>query len=150
MRRGTELEPIAREAFQAETGYDVSKIGLCVADDNICACSPDGLIVRGQAFDGGLEIKCPLKETHVAYCLAGELPPEYKPQVHWSLAVTGLKIWHFWSFHPHYKPLHVIVERDEYTAKVERAMREFVAMYREAYEKAKRDVFIPVEFQEAA
>lgn len=150
MQRGHELEPIAREAFATETGFDVKEVGLCVAHDNICACSPDGLIYNGQTLAAGLEIKCPLKETHAEYVLAGDLPDTYKPQVHWSLAVTGLDTWHFWSFHPAYKPLHVIVRRDAYTAKVEAAMGQFVDLYRAAYEKAKAQLFIPAKYQEDA
>ena len=150
MQRGSELEPAAREAFEAQTGLKVTEVGLCVADDNICACSPDGLIYEDKKLIAGLEIKCPLKATHVEYLLAGELPGEYKGQVHWSLAVTGLSEWHFWSFHPCYKPLHLVVRRDGYTAKVEAAMAEFVAMYRAAYDVAKVRAFIPAQYLEAA
>lgn len=146
MARGTAMEAEAREAFIAEKGLDVVEVGLCVADDNICACSPDGLI-RGSDGEwlAGLEIKCPLKEAHAEYVLEGGLPDAYKAQVHWSLAVTGLSEWHFWSYHPCFKPLHVLVKRDAYTAKVEASMAEFVRQYREAYAAAKSNLFLPKE-----
>jgi len=151
MQRGNELEPAARDAFESETGLKVSEVGLCVADDNICACSPDGLIFDDAGKPvWGVEIKCPLKATHMGYLLNGGLPDEYKGQVHWSLAVTGFDEWHFWSYHPCYKPLHVLVRRDSYTAKVEAAMSEFVAMYRAAYEVAKVRAFIPAQYLEDA
>lgn len=149
MNRGKEMEPEAREAFATETGLSVVEVGLIVADDNICACSPDGLIRACEdRWAAGLEIKCPLKDAHTEYVLEGVLPDAHKAQVHWSLAVTGFQKWHFWSWHPRAKPLHVIVERDAYTAKVEEAMREFVNQYREAYALAKEKVFIPVELLE--
>jgi putative phage-type endonuclease len=148
MKRGSEMEPIAREAFEAETGLKVSEVGLCVADDNICACSPDGLILDAGNPVSGVEIKCPLKETHAEYVLNGVLPDAYKSQIHWSLAVTGLDTWHFWSFHPCYKPLHLVVQRDAFTTKVEAAMVEFMKLYRESHAKAVKSLFIPADYLE--
>lgn len=149
MKRGTELEPVAREAFEATFDLKAKEVGLCVADDEICACSPDGLIFDAAGKPvGGLEIKCPLKEEHAAYVLSGGLPDAYKAQVHWSLAVTGLPVWHFWSFHPRFKPLHVVVPRDSYTEKVKAAQAEFVKLYQQSYEKAVDSLFVPVDLAE--
>ncbi len=154
MTRGRELEPVARAAFEAETGLTVTEVGLVKAADGICICSPDGLIKGGTSnteWTEGLEIKCPTKDIHTEYVLRGELPDIYKPQVHWSMAVTGLNTWHFWSYHESpngrksLKPLHVIVRRDGYTEKIEAAMRKFVSIYREAYGQAVTQLAIPVE-----
>lgn len=150
MTRGKDLEPVARDAFRAETCLPVVEVGFVMADDGICGCSPDGLIHfdNNKEWCAGLEIKCPLKEVHAEYVFEGALPDSYKQQVHWSLAVTGLPRWHFWSFHPRLKPLHVIVERDAYTVKVESAMAEFVKEYREIYGRGLTDLCIPVELLE--
>lgn len=143
MKRGKELEPIAREAFIAETGAAVSEVGLVIADNGVCACSPDGLIKGpdGNFFEG-LEIKCPLKDSHAEYVLDGCLPEAYKAQIHWSLAVTGLSRWNFWSFHPKFKPLHIVVERDDYTQKVAAAMEQFSELFREAWAKANKSLYL--------
>lgn len=153
MLRGTDLEHEAREAFRAETGLTVREVGIVIADDNICACSPDGLILApesmGVEYLGGLEIKCPLKDKHARWVMDGVLPAEYRPQVHWSLAVTGFDEWHFWSFHPAYRPFHLIVKRDDYTAKVEKALASFVQQYRDAMTAAKPKLQIPAELAAA-
>lgn len=149
MKRGKELEPIARAAFCAETGHKIKEVGLIIGDNNVCACSPDGLIVGSNGeYIGGLEIKCPLKATHAEYVLDGGLPDTYKTQVHWSLAVTGLSRWEFWSFHPKFKPLHVVVEPDDYTRKVAAAMDQFAAMFREAWIKANKSLYLDAIYTE--
>lgn len=134
MDRGKELEPEAREAFASMTGLEVEQVGFVIADDGICGCSPDGLIWDGSAaaYVAGVEIKCPIPKTHIGYIMEGGLPDDYRQQVHGSMAVTGLSEWHFYSYFPGMKPHHVIVQRDEYTAKVEAALKEFVTKYREA------------------
>lgn len=127
--RGTELEPEARAAFAAHTGYEVIETGFCTRDDGLVGCSPDGLIHDGGKPIAGLEMKCPAAKTHVHYVLHGELPDDYKQQVHGGMAVTGLNEWHFWSYYPGLKPLHVVVKRDDYTEKLTEAVNQFVMDY---------------------
>ena len=76
----------------------------------MAGCSPDG-IIRGQ--ECGLEIKCPSAAVHVKYLLRGTLPPEYAPQVHGSIFITGFPRWRFVSYRRHFPPLVLTVERDE-------------------------------------
>lgn len=121
--RGNLLEPLAREAYEARTGYSVSTVGMCIHNSGGFGCSPDGLIAPkfpavaegAEEWERGTEIKCPIPETHAKYLLAGTLPDEYRPQVHHSLAVTGLQRWDFFSFCPGLPSLLVTVERDDYT-----------------------------------
>lgn len=128
--RGTEMEPEAREAFSLHTGHTLKQVGFCTQDNGVVGCSPDSLIVDADGnYIGGLEVKCPFPETHVGYLLKGGLPDTYKQQVHGSMAVTGLNVWHFWSYFPGMRPHHVIVERDLYTAKVEEAIQTFLIEY---------------------
>jgi hypothetical protein len=54
-------------------------------------------------------------DTHVDYLLAGELPAKYKPQVHFSMAVTGIRAWFFMSYFPGLNPLILKVQWGEYT-----------------------------------
>jgi putative phage-type endonuclease len=134
--RGVQLEPEAREAFTKHTGLAVEQVGFIIGDDGVCGCSPDSLIMHGDKPVAGLEIKCPIPKTHVGYVLDGELPSEYVQQVHGSMAVTGLNQWHFFSYFPGMRPFHIIAKRDDYTAKMEVAIHEFVQKYKAATAQA--------------
>jgi len=123
-------EPIARNAFRDATGLDVIEAGFCESIAHpVLGCSPDGLIRRDGEIVAGLEIKCPCVDKHVEYLLSGELPKEYAPQVHWSLAVTGLPAWYFISYFPSLNPLIIRVERSDYTEKLAQAAIEFAERY---------------------
>lgn len=136
--RGKETEPEAREAFSTilDAPFAVKEVGFVLGDDLVCGCSPDGLIYEGEALVSGVEIKCPSPKVHVGYVLDGGLPSAYKQQVHGSMVVTGLTCWHFWSYFPGLRPHHIIVQRDDYTAKLQAALWEFVASYKAEYAKA--------------
>lgn len=128
IRRGNQLEPEARRWYEFECGLDVRQVGLCLTDDGRFGCSPDGLV--GE--DGGLELKCPLPATHVAYLLEGKVPDDYMPQVHGSLIVTGRKWWEFVSYCPGLPSLRVRVTPTDYTRKLELALEQFWADYQAA------------------
>lgn len=63
MRRGQELEPKARELYQARTGYIVDEAGVVLTPDRWFGYSTDGS-VYGQK--GGIEIKVPSASDKVA------------------------------------------------------------------------------------
>ena len=107
MRRGTELEPEARSAFEFITEIDVETISL-IKSSNRVHCSPDGLTSDG----GGLEIKCPIAATQCKYLSENRLPIEYVGQVQHSLMVSCLPHWWFFSYHPKIKPLILKVKPD--------------------------------------
>lgn len=136
--RGKETEPEARDAFATilEAGRTVEEVGFVLGDDQVCGCSPDGLIYEGEALVSGVEIKCPSPKVHVGYVLDGGLPDAYKQQVHGSMVIAGLPEWHFWSYFPGLRPHHVIIKRDDYTAKLQAALWQFVASYKAAYADA--------------
>lgn len=144
VRRGNMLEPEARFFYEEKTGFKVDQPGYIQHDAGGFGCSPDGMVFKGKASDAlidinpdgsikisyvshGLEIKCPMPETHMAYLLAGTLPHEYKHQVHGSMAVTGLDRWDFLSYCPGEAPLLLTVKRDEFTDRLERGLIELVA-----------------------
>jgi hypothetical protein len=125
MKRGTELEPTAREAYEIHTGFKVREVGFISHDCDGFGVSPDGLIVGDSDFpigEGdvyhGLELKCPVARTMLKWLDAGTLPDEHKLQVHASMAASGLSRWDFFAWHPELVPLHIIVERDEFTEQV--------------------------------
>lgn len=128
---GNEHEPHARDMFRERTSLDVVEVGFVNrADEAPIGCSPDGLIIDSNGnYIAGLEIKCPQVDTHIDYLLTGELPPEYKLQVHGSMAVTGLDSWWFMSYFPGLNPFIIEVKRDEFTGKVSDALDQFVIDY---------------------
>jgi hypothetical protein len=129
MLRGLELEPEARRFFEFETGLPTIEVGFITDDNKTVGCSPDSLIPFAadleSQFKAGLEIKCPKASTQIGYLLGGDLPDYYRPQIHWSMAVTGLKTWWFLSYFPELEPLIVECVWDEYTDAIKTAMEEF-------------------------
>ena len=97
MQYGTETEPLARSAYEAETGFSVNEVGLCIHPTiERAGASPDGLVGNS----GLTEIKCPKVATHLAYMLAGVVPSGYKNQMMWQMACTGRDWCDFVSFRP--------------------------------------------------
>ncbi len=129
MRQGTEREPLARLAYEAETGNVVEEVGFLKHDALPAGASPDGLI----GADGGLEIKCPERSAHLRYLFQQAEPPEYRWQIQGGLWISGRTWWDFVSFNPDFpEDLQLIVRRiarDEaaiaaLAAEVERFMNE--------------------------
>lgn len=100
MKRGTALEPIARDEYARILKTEVKQVGFIAHDTLPLGCSPDGLIYAGERLTRGLEIKCPQASTHVRWLLDGGLPDDHKWQVHMSMGITGASEWDFWSFCP--------------------------------------------------
>ena len=123
MRRGIELEPEAREAYELITGRTVLQVGLCYRDeDKRYLCSPDGLLGN----NGGFEIKCPNLATHTGYLRKNKLPTQYFQQVQGSLFITGRSFWDFMSYYPGATSFIVTVEPDlEFHKKLDKALENF-------------------------
>lgn len=86
MQRGTELEPVARSAYEALNGVFVDEVGLVDHPDaKGFAASPDGLV----GDDGLIEIKCPNTATHVAFLRTGRPDGKYIWQMMAQMACTG-------------------------------------------------------------
>jgi len=97
MQFGTEMEPLARSAYEAETGFSVDEVGFCQHPTiERAGASPDGLVGNS----GLVEIKCPKVATHLAYLLAGIVPAGYKNQMMWQMACSGRDWCDFASFRP--------------------------------------------------
>jgi len=111
MEWGVQTEAEARAYYADHTGTPVSNGGFCLSDDGRIGCSPDGIV----GDDGLLELKCPEAGTHVEYLLAGDVPDDYKPQVHGQLIVTGRKWVDFMSYSIGLPPLIVRVTPNLYT-----------------------------------
>ena len=136
MQNGNDTESEARAYFELITGLEVEQVGLCYLDKRKDrSCSPDGLMISEKE---GLEIKCPELAAHYEYMKAGVLPTKYFVQVQSSLYITGFEKWHFLSYYPGMKHLHIEVERDEiWIAKCSKAIDDFVIELDETYYEMK-------------
>lgn len=111
-----------------EFRYDrkIRRVGFITSDDGRLGCSPDGLFEAS-----GIEIKCPLAQTHVGYLMANEVPPKYLAQVHGSMFVTRFESWQFLSYREPFPPLLLTVHRDE---KVQKVIEEATDLFLERFE----------------
>jgi hypothetical protein len=121
MRRGTDLEPEARALFTERTGIEVTEIGFASSIHGYFGCSPDGLTADGA----GLEIKIPRASKLIQYHENGELPAEYRAQVHGSMAVLGCRKYHFFAWHPGFPPFYHIQYWDTYTSEMLEGLKSF-------------------------
>lgn len=112
MQRGIDLEPEARESYEIIKG-DVEQIGFCIPDEDDLLHDWIGVSPDGIFQDGVLEIKCPLMKTHLNYIERGDLPTDYKWQVHGQLMVTESLFCDFMSYYPNLKPFIIRVMYDE-------------------------------------
>lgn len=97
MQWGTEMEPLARDAYEFRTDATVETVGF-VAHPSILmsGASPDGLV----GFDGLIEIKCPNTATHIDTLMGDSIASKYETQMQWQMACTGRKWCDFVSFDP--------------------------------------------------
>lgn len=96
MRRGTELEPDARVAYEVRTAFVVEECGLVLHPTMQAGASPDGLV----GADGLVEIKCPRTHIHIDYLEGQRPPPKYLPQMAWQCICTGRAWVDFVSYDP--------------------------------------------------
>lgn len=97
MRRGTELEPQARDMYSFVTGHDVSEVGI-VLHPSIKGshCSPDGLC----GDTGMVELKCCGAARHIELLTGSDPEDRYIKQCIWQMACTGREWVDLAYFHP--------------------------------------------------
>ena len=97
MQWGTDTEPLARAAYEAERQVMVDEEGF-VEHPQIAnaGASPDGLVGK----DGLVEIKCPNTATHIETLLTGVVPKKYLDQMMWQMICTGREWCDFVSYDP--------------------------------------------------
>jgi len=128
MEWGTNTEPLARAAYEAEKGLLVDETGL-VDHPSIpmSGASPDGLV----GDDGLIEIKCPNTATHIENLLSKSVDKKYITQMQWQMACTGRKWCDFVSFDPRMgeglQMVVIRVDRDEdYIQMLETEIKKFL------------------------
>lgn len=143
MGRGKALEPEARDWYDENYGFAngaVTVAGFVTTDDGRLGCSPDALV----GDEGGLEIKCPMLDTHVGYMIdPEELRDEYNGQVQVSLFVTGRKWWDLLSYNPapEFPPVVVRCLPDaKYHAALSVALSDFLGRVDEAVDRIGGDL----------
>lgn len=143
--RGNELEAEALAYFSMQTDLTVRTAGIVYRDETKeTGCSPDGLVYdmsQPPSDDAlpqfGLELKCPMDKTAVAY-LRSDGAPKYTPQVQFSLWVTKLPAWYFMSYHPLLPPvLHKVAPLPEWQAAFSEHVPEFLSRLRNEYTRIK-------------
>lgn len=111
MRRGAELEPLARMAYEVKTGNLAQESGIVLTDDRIFGYSTDGLVDD----DGLIEIKCPNSARKlVEMWETGDLS-EYEHQIQGGMWITGRKWCDFIMYAPQLEPVgkHLYIKRIE-------------------------------------
>ena len=137
MQHGTDTEPIARMAYETETGLMVTEVAMIQHPSiEMAGASPDGLI----GDDGLIEIKCPNSATHIATLMADKAPSAYVPQMQWQMACTGRAWCDFVSFDPRMpEDLQLFIKRvhrdDKLVAEYEAEVIKFLAEVQETVEK---------------
>lgn len=133
MRRGKELEPVARDWLALALDEDVETVGFCTTDCGRIGCSPDGVVAGA-----GVEIKNLAPKNHVAALRADAVPAEHLPQVHGSMIVWEAQEWWFLSYCPGLPPLLKLVRADDRTRRLEDAVWSFVDRLEDAYQRITR------------
>ncbi|NEX60063.1 lambda-exonuclease family protein [Noviherbaspirillum galbum] len=81
MRRGTLLEPVARQKYIEKTGNDIHDVCIESTTYPWVGASLDGLSDFGDLV---VEIKVPSKADH-QLALSGRVPDKYVPQIQWQM-----------------------------------------------------------------
>ena len=91
MQRGTNLEPIARDLFNLQTGWNMQP-AILVKDWMMAS-------LDGRDEDSGsiVEIKCPGERDH-AIAVSGKVPDHYFPQLQHQMYVSGVRLMYYFSF----------------------------------------------------
>jgi len=110
IERGNELEKMARNSYELETGIIVKQVGFIELNEFV-GCSPDGLI----AEDGLQEIKCKNDSNFARFLYDRKIDTEHVWQMQMQLFVTGRQYVDYVLYNPNFpKPIIITkVMRDE-------------------------------------
>lgn len=127
MRRGTELEPEAFAAYEAQTGRWVDRVGFLAHTELMAGGSPDGVI---GDYEGLIEIKAPRPANHLRYLRSFGVPPEHRAQLDHLLWLTGAQWVDFVSYCPQMPPhlrLHIVRKAHGTAGEYDEKVRAFCA-----------------------
>ena len=135
IERGNELEKMARNSYELETGIIVKQVGF-VEKDGFVGCSPDGFI----AEDGLQEIKCKNDANFARFLYDAKIDTEHIWQMQMQLFVTERQWVDYVLYNPNFpKPIIITkVVRDEIAiAKLNAGIMTGVARVKTILEKIK-------------
>ena len=130
MRRGTDLEPLARIAYETVTGNLAEESGIVATDDELFAYSTDGLVDE----DGLIEIKSPNSARKIVEMWTTKDLSEYVHQLQGGLWLTGRK----WLDFIMYAPQLESVGKDLFIKRIERDEEFIATMEQQLWDFAKR------------
>jgi putative phage-type endonuclease len=135
MQWGTETEPLARSAYEANADIMVEELGFVLHPKiEMAGASPDGLV----GLFGMLEIKCPNTATHIEALLTETVPTKYITQMQWQMACAQRQWCDYVSYDPRIRAdLQLFVKRVEFDAT-------YVAMLEEEVIKFLKELDIKV------
>lgn len=84
IERGNELEEMARNSYELESGNLVKQVGFIELDE-FTGCSPDGLINE----DGMVEFKCKNDANYARFLYDQKVDPDHNWQIQFNLMVSG-------------------------------------------------------------
>lgn len=112
MRKGTNLEPVARDLANIELSANFEPCVVIHKDLDWAGASLDGLDKKKKAI---LEIKCPgIKDHQLA--LEGKVSPKYFDQVQWQLFCSDQKICYYASYYDGLLAIVKVKRDDDYIA----------------------------------
>lgn len=94
MKRGIELEPVARKAYNDYTSNYATPHVVFSEKTPFMMASLDGLSIDGSV---AVEIKCPGKEDH-EIAKSGKVPDKYYAQLQHQIETIGAEVVHYFSF----------------------------------------------------
>ena len=112
MKRGQDLEPHGRMAYEATTGNLVQESGIVLTDDRRMGYSTDGFVDA----KGVIEIKCPNSPLVVVNMWKTQDLSDYMHQMQMGLWITGRHWIDFVMYDPRLEP----VGKDLFIRRVER------------------------------
>jgi len=125
MRWGTEMEPVAVGAYEAETGRWVKEEGFRYSEKDKMGASPDGLIEE----DGSLEIKCPNTSTLLKLRATGKINPKHLVQMNVVMLVWGRQWCDYFVYDPRLETNQFFMKRIERNEEVVNGIIEEVAKF---------------------
>lgn len=122
MRRGTRLEPLARDKYMSLSDKIMMPDVVVYKHWDVAMASLDGITPEGDFI---LEIKCPMSEKRVYEAKGGYIPKYYMVQIQWQLMCSGVKAADYFVYYD-----------DETYARM--MVREDVEMQKDLLKKAKK------------
>lgn len=140
MRRGRDLEPMARMEHEIETGVVVEQVGFVTTDDRLFGASADGFIGK----DGGAEYKCFVAPEKLRAILLTGDTSDVIDQCDGGMWITGRLYWDFCLYCPALKPIdraltiHRIERNDDRIEALEKDLMAFAALVADFEQKLRQ------------